>query len=106
LADVLVCLAFYPVWIIEFIQTIFNIDSDQDLFCKLSRSTIWALVFASVASLLAITVDRYICIVKYLRYLLIVTKRGIFLAIIAGIWLTAKMLDFLKLRSDKLFPEF
>ena len=42
LADLLVCLTFYPIWITEFIQTILNIDSDQDLFCKLSRSTMWA----------------------------------------------------------------
>ena len=62
LADLLVCLTFYPVWIIEFIQTILNIDSDQDLFCKLSRSAIWSLMFASVATLLAITVDRYLYI--------------------------------------------
>ena len=87
LADLLVCLTFYPIWIIEFIQTILNIDSDQDLFCKLSRSTIWSLLFASVATLLAITVDRYLYIVKPLKYPLIVTKRRVFLAI-SGIWLT------------------
>ena len=88
LADLLVCLTFYPIWIIEFIQTILNIDSDQDLFCKLSRSTIWSLLFASMATLLAITVDRYLYIVKPLKYPLIVTKRRVFLAI-SGIWLTA-----------------
>ncbi len=87
LADLLVCLTFYPIWIIEFIQTILNIDSDQDLFCKLSRSTIWALLFASVATLLAITVDRYLYIVKPLKYPLMVTKRRVFIAI-SGIWLT------------------
>ena len=88
LADLLVCLTFYPTWIIEFIQTILNIDSDQDLFCKLSRSTIWALLFASVATLLALTVDRYLYIVKPLKYPLIMTKRRVFLAVV-GIWLTA-----------------
>jgi hypothetical protein len=88
LADLLVCLTLYPIWIIEFIQTILNIDSDQDLFCKLSRSTIWSLLFASMATLLAITVDRYLYIVKPLKYPLIVTKRRVFLAI-SGIWLTA-----------------
>jgi hypothetical protein len=87
LADLLVCLTFYPLWIIEFILTILNIDSDQNLFCKLSRSTIWAFLFASVATLLAITVDRYLYIVKPLKYPLIVTKRRVFLAI-SGIWLT------------------
>ncbi len=87
LADLLVCLTFYPIWIIEFIQTILNIDSDQDLFCKLSRSSIWALLFASVAALLAITVDQYLYIVKPLKYPLIVTKRRVFVAM-ASIWLT------------------
>jgi hypothetical protein len=88
LADLLVCLTFYPIWIIELIQIILNIDSDQDLFCKLSRSTIWSLLFASVATLLAITADRYLFIVKPLKYPLIVTKRRVFVAI-AGIWLNA-----------------
>ncbi len=49
LADLLVCLTFYPIWISEFIQTILNIDSDQNVFCKLSRSSILALLFASVS---------------------------------------------------------
>ncbi len=88
LADLLVCLTFYPIWSIEFIQTILNIDSDQDFFCKSSRSTILALLFASVATLLAITVDRYLYIEKPLRYPLIVTKRRVFAAI-SGIWVTA-----------------
>ena len=37
LVDLLVCLTFYPLWIVEMIQTILEIDSDQDLFCKMSR---------------------------------------------------------------------
>ncbi|CAB3984797.1 melatonin receptor type 1A [Paramuricea clavata] len=88
LADLVVCLTFYPVWIIEFIQTLLNINGDQYLFCKLSRSAIWALLFASMATLFAITVERYFYIVKPLKYPLIVTKRRVFLAI-SGIWLTA-----------------
>ena len=88
LADILVCLTFYPIWIIKFIQTILNIDGDQDLFCKLSRSSNWALLFASVATLLAITVDRHLYIVKPLKYPLIVTKRRVFVAI-SAVWLTA-----------------
>ncbi len=87
LADLLVCLTFYPIWIIEFIQTILNIESDQDLFCKLSLSTIWALLFASVATLLALTFDRYLYIAKPLKYPLIVTKRRVFVAI-SAVWLT------------------
>ena len=88
LADLLVCLTFYPIWMIEFIQTVLNIDSDQDLFCKLSRSTAWAFLLASIATLLAITVDRYFYIVKPLKYPLMVTKQRVFVALV-GIWLTA-----------------
>ncbi|XP_028398881.1 alpha-1A adrenergic receptor-like [Dendronephthya gigantea] len=87
MADLLVCLTLYPIWIVEFIQTILNIDGDQELFCDLSRSTIWALLFASMATLLAITIDRYLYIVKPLKYPIIVTKRRVLLAI-SGIWPT------------------
>ena len=88
LADLLVCLTFYPIWITEFVQILLDIDNDQDLFCKFSRATIWAFMFASIATLLAITVDRYLYIVKPLRYQLIVTHRRVFLAV-AGIWIAA-----------------
>ena len=73
LADLLVCLTLYPIWITEFIQIMLDIDNDQDLFCKVSRATFWTLTFASIATLLAITVDRYLYIVKPLRYPQIVT---------------------------------
>ena len=88
LADLLECLTFYPVWIIEFIQTILSIENDQNLFCKFSRSTVWAFMFASIATLLGITVDRYVYIVNPLRYLLIVTHQRVFRAV-AGIWFIA-----------------
>ena len=88
LADLLVCLTCYPIWILEFIQTMLDIDNDQDLFCKFSRSTMWAFMFASIATLLAITVDRYLYIVKPLRYLQIVTHRRVLLAVL-GIWMIA-----------------
>ena len=104
LADLLVCLTFYPIWVIEFIQTILHIDSEQDLFCKLSRSTILALQFASVATLLAITVDRYLFIVKPLRYPLIVTKQRVF-AVVLGIWLTASLLFIILLVYYKRFDD-
>ena len=45
-------------------------------------------MFASIATLLAITVDRYLYIVKPLKYPQIVTHRRVFLAV-SGIWLTA-----------------
>ena len=88
LADLLMCLTFYPTWIIEFIQIMLNIDNDQDFFCKVNRATTWAFMSASTATLLAITVDRYLYIVKPLRYPQIVTHRRMFLAV-SGIWITA-----------------
>ena len=88
LADLLVCLTFYPIWIIEFVQILLNIDNDQDLFCKFGRGTIWAFMFASITTLLAITVDRYLYILKPLRHPFIVTHRRVFLAV-SGIWTAA-----------------
>ena len=87
-ADLLVCLTFYPLWIVEFVQAILNIENDQDLFCKASRPIMWGLIFASVATLLAITVDRYLYIIKPLKYQLIVTRRRVCL-IVLGIWVSA-----------------
>ena len=86
LADLLMCLTLYPTWIVELVLTILDIKSHQVLFCKFSRSFAFSLLFASVASLLAITVDRYIYIVKPLKYPLIVTPRRVFV-LISAIWL-------------------
>ena len=102
LADLLVCLTFYPIWITEFIQNILNIDNDQDLFCKFSRATMWALMFASIATLLAITIDRYLYIVKPLRYPQIVTHRRVFLAV-SGIWVTACCLFIVHFLHDEMY---
>ena len=52
-------------------------------------------MFVSVATLLAITVDRYLYIVKPLRYPQIVTHRRVFLAV-SGIWITACCLFIVK----------
>lgn len=87
LADILMCLT-TPIWIAEFVKTLLDIESDQDLFCNLSRSTIWALLFASASSLIAITVDRYLYIVKPLRYAVIVKMQRVFVSILA-IWLAS-----------------
>ena len=87
-ADLLMCLTFYPIWIVEFLQVMQNIENDQDLFCKISRPPMWGLLFASVATLVVITIDRYLYFVRPLKYPLIVTRRRVFLAF-TGIWLTA-----------------
>ena len=66
---------------IEYVQIMLNIKNDQDLFCKFSRATPWAFMFASVATLVAITVDRYLYIVKPLRYPQIVTEIAVYIHI-------------------------
>ena len=114
LADLLVCLTLYPIWIFKLIQIILNIDNNQDFFCKFSRSAMWAFMFASIATLLAITVERYLYIVKPLRYPQIVTHRRVFLAV-SGIWIIASCFfivhfihdkgDIYKLRSLCYIPE-
>ena len=53
-ADLLVCFTLYPIWIMEFIKIILNIDSDQDMFCKFSRATMYGFMFASIATLLGL----------------------------------------------------
>jgi hypothetical protein len=105
LADILVCLTFYPIWIIEFIQTILNIDRDQDLFCKLSRSTIWSLLFASVTTFLAITVDRFLYFVKPLKYPLIVTKRRVFWLFQQFGWLGCLLIALLLIGENQLISD-
>ena len=87
LTDLLMCLTLYPTWIVELTMTILDIQSEPVLFCRLSRPFSNSLLFASVASLLTITVDRYIYIVKPLKYPLIVTRRRVFV-VISAIWLT------------------
>ena len=88
LADLLMCLTLYPAWIVVFILILLDVQSDQLMFCKFSRSFTCSLQFALVASLLAITVDRYIFILKPLKYPLIVTRKKVFASILA-IWMTA-----------------
>ena len=90
-------------WIVEFIQIILNIDSDQDLFCKFSRATVWPFMFASITTLLAITVDRYLYILKPLKYPQIVTNRRMSFTISAT-WITACCLfvvHYIHYRSDE-----
>ena len=62
LADLLMCLTFYPTWIIEFIQIMLNIDNDQDFFCKLNRATTWAFMSASTATYTSCNYSRSLSI--------------------------------------------
>ena len=57
-------------------------------------------MFASTASLLAITVDRYLYIVKPLRYPQIATHRRVFLAV-SGIWIIASCFFIVHFIHDK-----
>jgi hypothetical protein len=61
-------------------------------------------MFASIATLLAITVDRCFYIVKPLKYPLIVTERRVFAAV-SSVWLTACCLFAVLLASLRSFNE-
>ncbi|XP_028415629.1 alpha-1A adrenergic receptor-like [Dendronephthya gigantea] len=104
-ADFLACVTFYPTWIIEFLQTIMNKETDQHLFCMFSRSSIWSFLFASVATLLAITLDRYVYIVKPLKYHMIVTRGRVF-KVISTIWFLVCLIFVAQTFLWKISPAF
>ena len=86
LADFLMCVTFYPIWIIELTRSMLDIDSDQSMFCRISRSISLAFLLVSTLNLVAVTFDQYLYIAKPLKYPIIVTRRRV-LAAISGMWL-------------------
>ncbi|CAB4008632.1 thioredoxin domain-containing 2-like [Paramuricea clavata] len=85
LADLLVCLAFYPTKIVLFFHSEVKVDL---LFCKIKRTTIFVSLFLSIMMLLSITIDKYLYITKPLKYPLIVTTRRTRI-LLRCIWLAA-----------------
>ena len=69
-------------------MNILDIDSDQVMFCKLSRPVSFTFLFVSTLTLVAITIDQYLYIAKPLKYPMIVTRRRLFTGI-PGMWLVA-----------------
>ena len=85
MADLLVCLTFYPRKIVRFFHAGVK---NEDLVCKISRTTIYVSLFLSIMMLLSITIDKYLYIAKPLKYPLIVTTRKTS-KLLTCIWLAA-----------------
>ena len=105
LADLVTCLTFYPIWIVEFIKTVLGNESDQMFFCKSSRSSSWMMLFVSTATLFAITLDRYLFIVKPLRYPVLVTRQRV-LPFILAIWVTGCGIFILYILNYGSYPRY
>lgn len=105
LADLLTCLTFYPIWIVEFMKTLLGNESDQMFFCKSSRSSSWMLLFVSIATLFAITLDRYLFIVKPLRYPVLVTRQRVLPGILA-IWVAGCGIFILYILNYRSYPGY
>ena len=86
-ADLLVCLAVYPAKILSLFydQQTKNNEYLKNFHLKI---TYFASIFLSIIFLLVITIDKYLCIAKPLKYPMIVTKRRIFI-LISCIWSVA-----------------
>ena len=77
ISDTIVCLTFFPPWLVQNISILANIESDMKLICKIGITSSCTSVALSVANLLAITGDRYMFITKPLKYPIIVTSKRI-----------------------------
>ena len=87
-ADLLTCLAIYPIWIAEFAMVLLERASDQVFFCKFSSTTSYVSTFLSTLTLMAITWDRYLFFSRPLKYPLIMTWKRTY-RILLCIWISA-----------------
>jgi hypothetical protein len=72
--DLLVCLTTYPIWMADMIEYIQGIDENVE-FCKFSHSSGCVALGLAVFALVSIILDRYIFIMRPLKYPLIMTLR-------------------------------
>ena len=74
ISDILVCLAYFPPWIFEYISMLTNHHDDgHETICKIGMAASFTSISLSIANLLAINIDRLIYISKPLKYPWIVT---------------------------------
>lgn len=74
--DLLVCLTIYPIWIVELVQILTDIESNEEFFGKFIYSSGSVSVFLSILTLLAISFDRYLFITWPLKYSMIMIRTG------------------------------
>ncbi len=88
--DLLVCLTIYPIWIVELVQIVSGIQSDEKFFCKFIYSSGGVSVFLSILTLLAISFDKYLFITWPLKYPILMTwQRVRILVCTMWVWVLA-----------------
>ena len=88
ISDVIVCLAFFPPWLVKYISIVADTEYNNRLICKFGMTCSCTSAALSIANLLAITADRYIFITKPLHYPRIMTWK-ITYALVVTIWVLA-----------------
>lgn len=88
IGDILVCATFFPAWIIDYTHKLVDTENGRILFCKIWITCSGTSMALSVTNLLAITIDRYIFILRPLRYPMIMTWPRTYLILIVG-WFLA-----------------
>ena len=88
IADIIVCIAFFPPLTTEMMKILVNTESNAKLFCKVGMTISLTSASLSIVNLLAITVDRCIFITKPLKYPRIMTWRRTYILLV-GSWLLA-----------------
>jgi hypothetical protein len=89
LADLLVCLTFYPKIIVRFFH---EKVKDEHLFWMITDTAFYISLFLSMMMLLSITIDKYLYIAKPLKYPLIMTTRRTS-KLLTCIWLAALVIQ-------------
>ena len=79
LADLLVCLTFYPASVVKYMNKLDNNPGLETIHYKATHSTVYVSLFLSIMFLLTITIEKYLYIAKPLKYPMIITKRRTFI---------------------------
>ena len=103
ISDIIVCLTFFPLWLVKYVSTLANIESTMKLICEIGITSSFTSVALSIANLLTITGDRYMLITKPLKYPMIVTSKRIriFLLVIWTIAIVNANLVFFNIRNTR-----
>ena len=88
ISDIVVCLTFFPPWLVKYISILEGVDSNFKLICKIGMTSSSASIALSVANLLAITADRCMFITKPLKYPKIMTWKRTHILLFV-IWILA-----------------
>lgn len=73
--DLLVCLTVQPIWIVELVQILTGVKSNEEFFCKFIWSSGGVSICLSILTLLAISFDKYVFITWPLKYPILMTRQ-------------------------------